>query len=234
MYSLQATRQFTLDTELFECGVSLLGGWVASLDDRLRLQIVAELFAMPFEQATCDVVAAAVTQPSFGRFRCSSHVGSESGQRERAAHVVLQLGFYNLLQVADHPDPLDHVQLALLVVDLNDDFHGDQRTDVLFEPLVIVDDIRLGVEQLHQLDGGSYASQTDGEKGQYDKAYDGNQLIPSDNHFAHNNLGVAYARQGKFSEAITNFSEALRLDPEHARAQKNLKIALQKARKAVE
>jgi Flp pilus assembly protein TadD len=45
---------------------------------------------------------------------------------------------------------------------------------------------------------------------------------------------VAYARQGKFTEAITNFSEALRLDPEHVRAQKNLKIALQKAHKAAE
>ena len=46
---------------------------------------------------------------------------------------------------------------------------------------------------------------------------------------AHNNLGVALARQGKLSEAIGHFEEALRLNPDFDQARNNLHVALQEA-----
>jgi superkiller protein 3 len=50
--------------------------------------------------------------------------------------------------------------------------------------------------------------------------------IDPENVRAHNNLGIALAKQGKFDEAINHFSEALRVDPTSAFARKNLDQAL--------
>jgi tetratricopeptide (TPR) repeat protein len=44
----------------------------------------------------------------------------------------------------------------------------------------------------------------------------------------HNDLGVALAMQGKFDEAISYFTQALRLDPDYADARRNLQRALQR------
>ncbi|MEJ2233191.1 MAG: tetratricopeptide repeat protein [Syntrophobacterales bacterium] len=44
---------------------------------------------------------------------------------------------------------------------------------------------------------------------------------------AHNNLGVALARQGKMDEAVAQFEKALWLKPDYAQARKNLELALQ-------
>jgi Flp pilus assembly protein TadD len=49
--------------------------------------------------------------------------------------------------------------------------------------------------------------------------------IDPDNARAHNNMGIAVAKQGKFDEAVHHFSEALRIDPHHASARKNLQRA---------
>ena len=43
---------------------------------------------------------------------------------------------------------------------------------------------------------------------------------------AHNNLGVAFARQGRFADAIVQFQETLRLDPTFESARTNLDRAL--------
>ncbi|HEX4713338.1 MAG TPA: tetratricopeptide repeat protein, partial [Ktedonobacteraceae bacterium] len=48
----------------------------------------------------------------------------------------------------------------------------------------------------------------------------------SDNSLAHNNLGVALARQGKLPEAIQHFERALQLKPDYAEAYDNLGAAL--------
>jgi len=49
---------------------------------------------------------------------------------------------------------------------------------------------------------------------------------PFESVVAHDHLGVALAEQGKFDEAITQFSEALRISPYFARTHNNLGIAL--------
>jgi len=43
---------------------------------------------------------------------------------------------------------------------------------------------------------------------------------------AHNNLGVLLERRGRLDEAIRHYSEALRLDPDYAKARNNLERAL--------
>jgi len=43
---------------------------------------------------------------------------------------------------------------------------------------------------------------------------------------AHNNLGIALARQGKAGDAIPEFLEAVRLMPDYAEAHNNLGVAL--------
>jgi tetratricopeptide (TPR) repeat protein len=45
---------------------------------------------------------------------------------------------------------------------------------------------------------------------------------------AHNNLGMILARQGRLEEAITHFSEALRIYPDYASARQNLQESLSK------
>jgi Flp pilus assembly protein TadD len=54
-------------------------------------------------------------------------------------------------------------------------------------------------------------------------------MIRADYPEAHNNLGVALARQGKINEAIAHFSEAVRLKPDYMQARANLQFALQEA-----
>ena len=46
--------------------------------------------------------------------------------------------------------------------------------------------------------------------------------VTADNHFAHNNLGVALAGRGRFDEAITQYYEALRIKPNEAEVYNNL------------
>jgi Flp pilus assembly protein TadD len=46
---------------------------------------------------------------------------------------------------------------------------------------------------------------------------------------AHNNLGVALARQGRFHEAIVHFKKALQLRPDFVQASNNLGLALHDA-----
>jgi tetratricopeptide (TPR) repeat protein len=46
--------------------------------------------------------------------------------------------------------------------------------------------------------------------------------VTSDNHFAHNNLGVALAKSGRLAEATYHYSEALRIQPERAEVHNNL------------
>ena len=50
--------------------------------------------------------------------------------------------------------------------------------------------------------------------------------VTSNNWLAHNNLGVALYRQGRPQEAIGHYSEALRIQPDHAGAHYNLGIVL--------
>jgi len=50
---------------------------------------------------------------------------------------------------------------------------------------------------------------------------EGLRLCPSDD-VAHNELGELYLRMGRRSEAASEFQEALRLNPNFSRAQKNL------------
>jgi len=49
---------------------------------------------------------------------------------------------------------------------------------------------------------------------------------------AHNNLGVALARQGRLDDAIVHFSESVRLEPNYSQARANLELALQEAGKS--
>jgi len=44
---------------------------------------------------------------------------------------------------------------------------------------------------------------------------------------AHNNLGIALGRKGRLEEAVNEFQEALKLNPDYAEAQHNLSSALQ-------
>ncbi|MGH9428981.1 MAG: tetratricopeptide repeat protein, partial [Terriglobia bacterium] len=53
---------------------------------------------------------------------------------------------------------------------------------------------------------------------------EGLRLCPSDD-VGHNELGEIYLRMGRRSEAATEFNEALRLNPNFSRAQKNLSAA---------
>jgi len=46
--------------------------------------------------------------------------------------------------------------------------------------------------------------------------------VTTDNYFAHNNLGVALARQGRLDEAIHHHSESLRIRPDQAEVHNNL------------
>ena len=46
--------------------------------------------------------------------------------------------------------------------------------------------------------------------------------VTSDNHFAHNNLGVALARGGRLDEASYHYSQALRIKPDRAAVHNNL------------
>jgi tetratricopeptide (TPR) repeat protein len=50
--------------------------------------------------------------------------------------------------------------------------------------------------------------------------------VTSDNHFAHNNLGVALARTGRLAEATYHYSQALRMKPDRAEVHNNLGNAL--------
>jgi tetratricopeptide (TPR) repeat protein len=50
--------------------------------------------------------------------------------------------------------------------------------------------------------------------------------VTTDNYFAHNNLGVALARQGRLEEAISHHSESLRIRPDQAEVHNNLGNAL--------
>jgi protein O-mannosyl-transferase len=50
--------------------------------------------------------------------------------------------------------------------------------------------------------------------------------VTTGNNIAHNNLGVALADQGKIDEAIAQYSEALRNQPDYANAHNNLGVAL--------
>ena len=50
--------------------------------------------------------------------------------------------------------------------------------------------------------------------------------VTTNNHFAHNNLGVALAHNGRLNEAISHYSEALRLKPEAFEVHNNLANAL--------
>jgi Flp pilus assembly protein TadD len=43
---------------------------------------------------------------------------------------------------------------------------------------------------------------------------------------AHNNLGIALARNGNIEDAIDHFQYALRIDPDYTSAHNNLKKAL--------
>lgn len=50
--------------------------------------------------------------------------------------------------------------------------------------------------------------------------------VTSDNHFAHNNLGVALARSGRLAEATYHYYQALRIKPDSAQVHNNLGNAL--------
>jgi Flp pilus assembly protein TadD len=50
--------------------------------------------------------------------------------------------------------------------------------------------------------------------------------VTAKNHLAHNNLGVALARQGNLKEAVDHYSKALQAKPEYADAHNNLGVAL--------
>lgn len=50
--------------------------------------------------------------------------------------------------------------------------------------------------------------------------------VTTNNSTAHNNLGVAFARRGRFEEAIAQYGEALRIKPDYANAHNNLGIVL--------
>lgn len=50
--------------------------------------------------------------------------------------------------------------------------------------------------------------------------------VTVDNYLAHNSLGTVLAKEGKADEAITHFSEALRIKPNYAEAQYNIGLAL--------
>lgn len=50
--------------------------------------------------------------------------------------------------------------------------------------------------------------------------------VTSDNYFAHNNLGVALARQGRLDEAIHHYSKSLHIRPDQAEVHNNLGNAL--------
>lgn len=52
----------------------------------------------------------------------------------------------------------------------------------------------------------------------------GLKLCPDDD-VAHNELGELYLQQKRLAEAVTEFTEALRINPNFSRAQKNLEAA---------
>jgi tetratricopeptide (TPR) repeat protein len=43
---------------------------------------------------------------------------------------------------------------------------------------------------------------------------------------AHNNLGIAFAKQGRMDDAVKHFEEALIIDPEYVKAKRNLKKSI--------
>jgi tetratricopeptide (TPR) repeat protein len=64
--------------------------------------------------------------------------------------------------------------------------------------------------------------------------YEHSLAVTSDNYFAHTNLGVALSGQGKIEEAISHYTEALRISPYHASIHCHLGVALAKQGKIKE
>lgn len=58
--------------------------------------------------------------------------------------------------------------------------------------------------------------------------------VTANNWLAHNNMGIALARRGKFDEAIAHYSETLRIKPDYAPAYSNLGIVFAVQEKAEE
>jgi Tfp pilus assembly protein PilF len=90
---------------------------------------------------------------------------------------------------------------------------------------------RASLENAHTGERWGFASLADlyASLGDYSKAeplFKRALAIDSSSPEIHNNLGVAFARQGKLDEAIVHFREALRLRPSYEQAQLNLQIAL--------
>ena len=137
--------------EIVQAGVGVFVGYRLLFVDA---QVVAQGFAALVQLAAEGGVLDAVSESLFRRLGGLCHRRCERGRRQGAAYIFRELLLDGLLDVADHPHPLDHVQLALLVVHADHHFHRHQRPELLLQPRVVGNDLGLGGEELHQLDRG--------------------------------------------------------------------------------
>jgi len=109
--------------------------------------------------------------------------GSREGRRRQGA-ADLGHGADRLLDRGYQLHLAQQVELALLLVHADDDFHGHQRPQVLFQPGIVVEDPRIGREKPHELDRGLDLGDSVGADGHQHQAAHGHQLVAADDELA--------------------------------------------------
>ncbi len=107
-------------------------------------------------------------------------------------------------------------------------------TDYLFIDLSIDSILEINMDKIYSRRGSYYSlknvSELDREKAELLKKYYSFVHVTNTglSHNIHNNLGIAYDKIGKYEDAIKEFEEALRLDPEYIEVHNNLAVTFEK------